>query len=263
MPRFAANLSMMFTDLPFPQRFDAAARAGFRAVEFLFPYDHQPGEVAEWMRKAGVECVLFNLPPGDWAGGERGLTSLPGREAEFRASVPRALEYAEALGTPRLHAMAGLLGEAADRDRHRATYVENLAWAAAELHAAGRTLLIEPINPRDIPRFFLTAQSEAHAIREEIGAPNLKVQMDFYHAQIAGGDLEMTFRRWFDRIGHVQIASVPKRREPDEGEVNYHHLFGVMDELGYDGWVGCEYRPRAGTLDGLGWMKTLTKGLGA
>jgi len=258
MPKFAANLTMMFNEVPFPQRFAAAARAGFRAVEFLFPYDHRPAEVAGWLRENELASALFNLPPGDWAGGERGLAALPGREADFRASVARALEYALAMGTPRMHAMAGLLPAHADqayRAACRETYLENLAYAARELARHGRTLLIEPINGRDMPGYFLASQAEGHAIRAAVNEANLKVQMDFYHAQIVEGDLATTFRKHFAGIGHVQIASVPARHEPDDGEVNYSYLFRLLDELGYDGWVGCEYRPRGKTEDGLGWLQ--------
>lgn len=255
MPKFAANLTMMFNEVPFPQRFAAAARAGFRAVEFLFPYDYPPAEVAGWLREAGLESVLFNLPPGDWGAGERGLAALPGRESEFRAGVARALEYAQALGTPRLHAMAGLVPEGVSRAACLETYIENLRHVARELARHGRTLLIEPINGRDMPGYFLQTQAEAHAIREAVAEPNLKVQMDFYHAQIVEGDLATTFRKYFDGIGHVQIASVPERHEPDDGEVNYPYLFGLLDRLGYAGWVGCEYRPRGRTEDGLGWLR--------
>lgn len=257
MPKFAANLTMMFNELPFPQRFAAAARAGFTGVEFLFPYDHAPAEVAGWLKENGLFNALFNMPPGNWAAGERGLASLPGREAEFRAGVATALDYAQAQGTPYLHAMAGLLPEGADRAAHRAVYIENLRYAARALASHGITLLIEPINARDMPGYFLTTQAEAHAIREAVGEPNLKVQMDFYHVQIMEGDIAMKFRKWFDHIGHVQIASVPARNEPDDGEVNYRFLFRLLDELGYAGWVGCEYRPRGRTEDGLGWLKAL------
>ena len=260
MPRFAANLSMMFTEVPFPQRFEAAARAGFTAVEFLFPYKFPAAHIARWLADNGLENVLFNLPPGDWPGGERGCASLPGREAEFLAAVERALEYADRLGTPRLHAMAGILPAGADRRRHREAYVANLKAGAQRAAKAGRTLLIEPINPRDIPGFFLNTQAEAHAIREEVGEPNLKVQMDFYHAQIVGGDLAVTFRTHVGGIGHVQIAGVPERSEPDRGEVNYEYLFNLMDDVGYEGWIGCEYRPSGRTEDGLGWLTTWRQG---
>ena len=257
MPKFAANLTMMFTEVPFPERFARAARAGFKAVEFLFPYDHTPAEVAGWLKDNGLENALFNLPPGNWTAGERGLAALPGREEEFRASVAAGLEYAAALGTPCLHAMAGLLPAGADRQRHRETYIANLRHAARELARHGRTLLIEPINPRDMPGYFLNRQAEAHAIRAAVGEPNLKVQMDFYHAQIVEGDLASTFRKYAADIGHVQIASVPERHEPDDGEVNYPYLFGLLDRLGYAGWVGCEYRPRGRTEDGLAWLKKI------
>jgi 2-dehydrotetronate isomerase len=259
MPRFAANLSMMFTDVPFADRFAAAARAGFKGVEFLFPYELKPADVAARLRDNGLENALFNLPPGDFAAGERGIASLPGREAEFRGSVAKALDYAQALNTPTLHTMAGLLPAGADRARHRAVYIENLRYAANELARHGRTLVIEPINTRDIPGFFLNTQAEAHAIRTEVGAPNLKVQMDLYHAQIVEGDLAVKLKKYIAGIGHIQIASVPDRHEPDEGEVNYPYLFSLIDELGYTGWIGCEYRPRGRTEDGLAWFRAQQK----
>jgi hydroxypyruvate isomerase len=255
MPRFAANLTMMFNEVPFPERFQRAAESGFSGVEFLFPYDHTPDEVAGWLKAAGLENALFNMPPGDWAKGERGLAALPGREAEFRAGVDKALAYAAALGTKRLHAMAGLVPAGADRDQCRKTYVENLRYAAEAVGRHGLTLVIEPINTRDIPGYFLNSQAEARTVIEAIGAPNLEIQMDFYHAQIVEGDLAMTLRKNFALVGHVQIAGVPDRHEPDEGEVNYPYLFGLLDQLGYDGWVGCEYRPRGKTEDGLGWLR--------
>ena len=257
MPKFAANLTMMFNEVPFPQRFAAAAKAGFAAVEFLFPYDYPPAEVARWLQEAGLKNALFNMPPGDWAAGERGVASLPGREEEFRAGVARAIEYARALGTPSIHAMAGLLPSGADRKRHREVFVANLRHAAEALAGEGRTLLVEPINSRDIPGYFLNTQAEAHAIREEVDQPNLKVQMDCYHAQIVEGNLSVTLRKHIAHVGHVQIASVPDRHEPDEGEIDYRHIFRLLDELGYPGWVGCEYRPRGRTEDGLGWLKEL------
>ncbi len=254
MPQFAANLSMMFNEVPFPQRFAAAAAAGFKAVEFLFPYDHTPQEVASWLQQNQLDNVLFNMPPGDWAAGERGLASLPGREAEFRAGVARAIDYALALGTPRLHMMAGLVPARANRQLHHAVYLDNLRYAAAQLAPHALELLIEPINQRDMPGYFLSGQDQAHDVRIESGAANVKVQMDFYHAQITEGDLAMTLKKHVAGIGHVQIASVPERHEPDDGEVNYAYLFGLLDQLGYQGWVGCEYRPRGRTEDGLGWL---------
>jgi len=254
MPRFAANLTMMFQEVAFPERFAAASACGFAAVEFLFPYEFPPAAVAGWLHAARLHNVLFNLPAGDWSAGERGTTCLPGRQAEFRAGVARALEYARALGTPALHAMAGILPPGADRATHREVYLENVRFAARALAEEGRMLLIEPINTRDMPGFFLNTQAEAHAVREQVGEPNLKVQMDFYHTQIVEGDIATKLRRYAPHIGHVQLAGVPDRHEPDQGEVAYPYLMDLLDELGYDGWVGCEYRPRGRTEDGLGWM---------
>ncbi len=257
MPRLAANLSMMFTEHPFEARFEAAARAGFRAVEFLFPYDWPSTQVAQWLAQAGVENVLFNLPPGDWASGERGLAALPGREIEFRAALRKALDYAQVLGTPRLHVMAGLIPAGADaglRARMRSTYLDNLRWAAQEALQANRTLLIEPINPRDIPGYWLNHQQEALDVIAEVGAPNLRLQFDLYHAQIVDGDLTRRIERQAGLTGHVQIAGVPDRHEPDAGELAITHLLATLDRVGYAGWVGCEYRPRGQTEAGLGWI---------
>jgi 2-dehydrotetronate isomerase len=256
VPNFAANLTLMFPDAPFPERFARAAKAGFRAAEFLFPYDHTPGEVAAWLKENRLENVLFNLPPGDWAKGERGLTSVPGREEEFKAGVAKAIEYAKVLGTKRLHPMAGLLTPAGAA-AHQEVYIKNLRYAAREFAKHSLTAVIEPINTRDIPGFFLNRQDQADAAREAVGEPNLKIQMDIYHAQIVEGDVSVKLRKYMPHIAHMQIASVPDRHEPDEGELNYKHLFALIDALGYDGWIGCEYRPRARTEDGLGWMKTL------
>jgi hydroxypyruvate isomerase len=255
MPRFAANLSMMYQEVGFLDRFAAAAADGFRAVEFLFPYAHPAEAVAAALRASGVQNVLFNLPPGDWDRGERGMAALPGREAEFAASIDIALTYAAALDCPRLHVMAGIPAAGADRQACRATYVANLRLAASRAAAAGREILIEPINTRDIPGYFLNRQDEAQAIRAEVGAANLKIQFDLYHCQIVEGDLATKIRRDFAHIGHMQIAGVPERHEPDRGEVNYPFLFDLVDQLGYAGWIGCEYRPRAGTSAGLGWIK--------
>jgi hydroxypyruvate isomerase len=210
--------------------------------------------VAGWLEDNGLENVVFNMPPGNWSGGERGLASLPGREAEFREGVALALEYASALNTPRLHAMAGLFPCDGDRTVHRDVYARNLTFAAAELARHGRTLLIEPINTRDIPGYFLNTQADAHAFREQVAALNLKVQMDFYHTQIVEGDVATKFAKYRGDIGHLQIASVPARQEPDDGELDYRYVLRLVDESGYDGWVGCEYRPRGRTEDGLGWM---------
>ncbi|UUD63710.1 hydroxypyruvate isomerase family protein [Pseudomonas seleniipraecipitans] len=254
MPRFAANLSMMFSDAPFLQRFGRAAAVGFKGVEYLFPYDFTPAELAERLAEHGLSQVLFNLPPGDFAAGERGIAALPGREAEFREGVDRAIEYAHALGCPKLHAMAGLVSEEGMRPRMREVYLENLRYAARRLAEHRLTLLIEPINSRSIPGYFINYQAEGHAILAELGEPNLKVQMDFFHAQIMEGDLTACFKRFQAGVGHIQIAGVPDRHEPDTGEVNYPQLFALLDELGYDGWIGCEYSPRGLTEDGLGWF---------
>ena len=258
MPKFAANLTLMFNEVSFSERFARAAKAGFRAVEFQFPYEHAASDVAAWLRESKLECVLFNMPPGDWAAGDRGLACIPGRQSEFRAGVAKALEYAQLLKTPRLHVLAGKIPEGANVDECRKVYVENLRCAAQQLQQHNRTLIIEPINTRDIPGYFLNRQDHAHVIREEVGAANLKVMMDFYHAQIVEGDLSMTFKKYLQHIGHIQIASVPERQEPDLGEVNYPNLFKLIDASGYDGWIGCEYRPRGVTEDGLKWLKALT-----
>jgi hydroxypyruvate isomerase len=257
MPRFAANLSMMFNEAPFMERFGAAAESGFRGVEYLFPYDFPADAIAGELQKHHLENVLFNLPPGNWAAGERGITCLPGREEEFRAGVATAISYAARLKTVRLHAMAGIAPQGASREALYSTYISNLKYAAAELAKHNITLLIEAINTRDMPGFYLNTQAQSHAVLEEVGAPNLKMQMDLYHMQIMEGDLEMKLRQYAAQCGHVQIASVPKRNEPDTGEVNYPHLYRVLDEIGYQGWVGCEYRPAAKTVDGLGWFKAL------
>jgi len=255
MLRFAANLSMMYTEHPFLERFAAAAQDDFDAVEFLFPYEHEARDIASRLREHGLTQALFNLPPGDFSRGERGIAALPGREAEFAAGVDQALAYAQATGCVRLHAMAGLASADADRAAMRATYVANLRLAARRLAPHNITLLIEPINPRDIPGYYLNHQQVAHDIVAEVGEPNLKVQMDLYHAQIVEGDLVRRIERFLPGVGHFQIAGVPERHEPDIGEVNYTYVFERLEALGWDGFIGCEYRPRAGTSAGLGWLK--------
>ena len=255
MPRFAANLSMMFQEHAFLDRFAAAAAAGFAGVEFLFPYEHPAEAIAGRLREHGLTQALFNLPPGDWAGGERGLATLPGREEEFRQGVGQAIGYARALGCATVHAMAGLLPDEGHRAGRERLYVDNLRFAAGECAAAGLTLLIEPINTRDIPGYFLNRQGQARRIIEAVGASNLKLQLDLYHCQIMEGDLAHHVREFLPLAGHVQVAGVPGRHEPDVGEVNYRYLFDLLDELGYEGWVGCEYRPKGRTEDGLGWFQ--------
>ncbi|MGW6401474.1 2-oxo-tetronate isomerase [Streptomyces sp. NPDC055134] len=255
MPRFAANLSTLYPEHDFPDRFAAAAADGFEAVEYLFPYAYEATELRRRLDAHGLRQVLFNAPPGDWDAGERGIAALPGREAEVRDGVDRALEYAAALDCPRVHMMAGLVPQSADPAPYRATYLSNLAYAAEQAAAAGVDILIEPINGRDMPGYYLSRQADAHAVVQEVGAPNLKVQLDLYHCQIVEGDLTATLRRDLPtgRVGHLQIAGVPDRHEPDAGELNLRHLMSVIDELGFDGWIGCEYFPKAGTSEGLGW----------
>jgi len=255
MPRFAANLSMLYPQHDFLDRFAAASADGFEAVEYLFPYDYSAADLKQRLDDNGLVQALFNAPPGDWAKGERGTASLPGREAEFRAGFERALDYAAVLGNTRVHVMAGLLPSEADRARHHGVYLENLAFATAQAAKVGVTVMLEPINTRDMPGFFLNRQDQAQAICREVGAANLKVQFDFYHCQIVEGDLAVKLRRDMAGIGHIQIAGVPDRNEPDVGEVNFPYLLQLIDELGYDGWVGCEYRPKGDTSEGLEWLR--------
>lgn len=255
MPRFAANLSFLFQEEPFLDRFAAAAAQGFAAVEFLFPYDYAPAAVASAARDAGVSVALFNAPPGDWAAGERGLAALPDRRRDFRAALARALDYAAALNCPRIHVVAGIEPANADRRAMEACYMDNLAWAAEQASGAGVQLMIEPINRRDIPGFFLHDFDAAAKVVADIGAPNLRLQFDIYHAQIIHGDISTRLRRQLPLVGHIQIANPPDRREPGNGEIDYGHMFRLLDDLGYDGWVGCEYRPAGATADSLDWIR--------
>ncbi len=265
MPRLAANLSMLYPEHAFLDRFAAAAQDGFEGVEYLFPYAHPAAAIAERLQAHGLEQVLFNAPPGDWDAGERGLACLPGREAQFRDGVVLALEYARTLRCERVHVMAGVAPEGVAPEALHACYVQNLRWAAQQAAAAGVRLMIEPINTRDMPGYFLQRQAQAHALIAEIGAPNVQVQCDLYHLQIMEGDLSMALRRDLPtgRVGHLQIAGVPERHEPDQGELAIHHLLALVDELaaesGWQGWVGCEYRPRdpgpGGTRRGLDWAR--------
>ena len=276
MPKFAANLSMMYVELPFLDRFEAAAKDGFKAVEYLFPYAYEAKELAARLKNNGLQQVLFNLPPGGvdadsidtaWNAGTRGIACIAGREAEFATGAALALKYAEALDCPRLHMMAGLLpvnalSTAENKANTRQTYINNAKHASQWVAKQGINLLLEPINTRDIPGFFLNRQDEAHALIAEIGQPNVKVQMDLYHCQIVEGDVAMKIRQYLPtgNVGHFQIAGVPERHEPDVGEMNYPYLFEVIDSLGYDGWIGCEYKPKLGgqpngTSSGLGWLK--------
>ncbi|UEM02073.1 hydroxypyruvate isomerase [Skermanella rosea] len=255
MPKFAANLSMMFQEHDFLDRFGAAAKCGFRGVEYLFPYEWPAADIKRALDDAGLEQVLFNMPPGDWAGGERGMAAIPGREAEFAETVEKAIEYARVLDCPRLHAMAGIVHAGIDREEAEAVYVSNLRHAADAAARHGITLLAEPINSRDMPGYFLNTSTAGRKIMAAVSRPNLKLQFDIYHTQIMEGDLAERLRQNLEAIGHIQIAGTPGRHEPNIGEINYPFLFNLIDEIGYTGWIGCEYRPRAETRAGLGWAK--------
>ncbi|MFZ4807368.1 MAG: 2-oxo-tetronate isomerase [Hyphomicrobiaceae bacterium] len=258
MPRFAANLSFLFNEVPFLDRFAAAAKAGFTAVEYLFPYEFPAAEIAKRLKDHWLEQALFNLPPGDWAKGERGLAAIPGREADFAAAVGQALDYARVLGCRRVHAMPGLRHHGASR----ATYIANLKMAARLAAKDGIDVIIEPINTRDIPGFFLNTTSEARAVIHEVGEANLGLQFDLYHRAIQEGDVTMAIGEFGGLARHYQIASPPDRGEPDDGELNYAYLFRQIDASGFKGFVGCEYKPRRGTIEGLGWAKKLGVTLG-
>ncbi|MGC4029790.1 MAG: TIM barrel protein [Steroidobacteraceae bacterium] len=263
MPRLAANLSTLFRELPFRERFGAAAAAGFRYVEYQFPYaEGSAADVAAWARAAGLQVVLHNLPPGDLDRGDRGLACLAGREAEFRDGVERAIDYARAACCPRLNCLVGVAPPDVPPTAVLATLVANLRHAADRLAAAGLTLLIEPLNVRSTPGYLLTRSAEALEVIRAVDRPNLRLQYDLFHMQISEGDLFTTLHRILPDVGHVQIAGVPERAEPDVGEVNFPWLLGQLDALGYEGWVGCEYTPRAQTLAGLGWARRWLQGEG-
>ncbi len=255
MPRFAANLTMLFNEVEFLERFGAAARAGFRGVEYLFPYAWPAEALVERLRAHGLEQVLHNLPAGDWAAGERGIACHPGRVGEFQDGVGKALDYARALGCPRVNCLAGIEPPGVPPERLRQTLVENLRFAAGKLAAAGIQLLLEPINTRDIPGFHVCRTVQALSILDEVGSPNLALQYDAYHMQIMEGDLARTLETHLPRIGHVQIADNPGRHEPGTGEIDHAFLFAHLDRIGYRGWVGCEYKPATTTEAGLGWFQ--------
>ena len=258
MPRFAANLTILFTELPFMQRFEAAAKAGFEGVEYLFPYAFDKKELAAALRANGLQQVLHNLPAGDWDKGERGIACHPDRTGEFIEGIGMAIEYASALGCPQVNCLVGKVPAGVSAaEAHRAV-VGNLRIAARELESAGLRLLVEPINTFDIPGFFLTRTDQALALIDEVGSANLRVQYDIYHAQRMEGELGNTLTRHLARIGHIQLADNPGRGEPGTGEIHYPWLFRHIDALGYDGWIGCEYKPRGTTVDGLGWREALT-----
>ncbi len=257
MPRFAANISLLFAELPFVERFAAAAQAGFQAVECQFPYDVAAPVLARELRAHNLHLVLHNLPAGNWAAGERGIAVLPDRVAEFRDGVARALDYAQALGCTQLNCLAGIVPAGLDARTAHQTLVENLRYAAQQLATAGLRLLLEPINTYDIPGFYLNRSAQALALMDEAAAPNLFLQYDIYHAQRMEGELGNTLQRHLHRIGHIQLADNPGRHEPGTGEIHFAWLLAHIDRLGYGGWIGCEYIPRNGTLAGLGWMQDL------
>jgi hydroxypyruvate isomerase len=255
VPKFSANLSFLYQDVAFLDRFSAAAKDGFGAVEYLDPYAEPKAKVAETLKTTGLKQALFNVPSGDWAGGERGIACLPDRIEEFRSGVSLALDYAKALVCPQVNVISGLVPKGADLGAFESVLVENLKYAAPRCADVGVKLLIEPINLRDIPGFFVSTTDHAERILEKVGSDNLYIQYDFYHMQIMQGDLIPTFSRLKEKIAHVQIADNPGRNEPGTGEINYAFILSELDRLGYDGWVGCEYKPKAGTSEGLGWMK--------
>jgi hydroxypyruvate isomerase len=259
MPRFAANLSMLFNEVGFLDRFERAAKAGFTAVEFLFPYAWPATEIKQRLDAHGLKLVLHNLPAGNWDAGERGIACHPDRVAEFRDGVTKAIEYARVLGVPQLNCLAGKVQPGVPADALRRTLVENLRYAAAELKQAGLKLLIEPINTFDIPGFYLHRTDQALAILDEVGADNAFVQYDIYHAQRMEGELAATMSTRLKRIGHIQLADNPGRNEPGTDEINYSFIFAHLDRIGYDGWIGCEYKPAATTEAGLGWLQQLAR----
>lgn len=254
MPKFAANLTMMFNEIDFLDRFEAAAKVGFSGVEYLFPYPYDKDELVGRLKKNNLTQVLHNLPAGDWGAGERGIACHPDRVGEFQDGVGQAIEYATALGCKQINCLAGVAPENSDAEKLRETFVANLRFAADNLQRANIRLLIEPINTRDIPGFYLCHTEQALDIIDEVGSDNLALQYDIYHMQIMEGDLAPTIERHFKRIGHMQLADNPGRNEPGTGEINYPFLFNFIDKLGYQGWIGCEYKPLTTTEAGLGWL---------
>jgi hydroxypyruvate isomerase len=255
MPKFCANLTLLYNEHPFMDRFAAAAKSGFKGVEYLFPYEHDKDRLVEALQKNDLVQVLHNLPAGDWAKGERGIACHPSRVGEFQDSVGLAIEYAKALGCPQVNCLAGLSPDGVTEERQRTTLVANLKFAALKLKEAGIRLLIEPINTRDIPGFYLTRSGQALGIIEEVGSDNLFLQYDIYHMQIMEGDLARTIEANLARIPHMQLADNPGRFEPGTGEINYPFLFAHIDRIGYGGWIGCEYKPKTTTEAGLGWLR--------
>ena len=254
MPKLAANLSMLFNEVPFMDRFDAAAKAGFKGVEFLFPYEFDLNQIADKLKANKLELVLHNLPAGNWGGGERGITCHPDRVGEIQDGVGKGIEAAKKLGVKQLNALAGIAPQGVSSDKVRATFVANLKFAAQKLKAEGIRLITEPINTFDIPGFYLNRTQQALDIIKEVGSDNLFLQHDIYHMQRMEGELANTIKVNLPMIKHMQLADNPGRNEPGTGEINYQFLFKFIDDLGYDGWIGCEYRPKTTTVDGLGWI---------
>lgn len=255
MAQFAANLTMLFTEVPFLERFEKAHNAGFKAVEFLFPYVFDAQVLSQKLEQYGLEQALFNMPPGNWDAGERGFAAIPGRVNEFKDTVETALTYATALNCKKVHAMSGLIDEQFSYEKHVNTFIQNIRYAADAFAKHGIELMIEPLNNRDVPNYFVANQRVAVELIKQVDRPNVKLQLDLYHAQIMDGDLTHLIQDLALYTGHIQIASVPKRHEPSEGEVNYPHIFNILDKSGYKGWIGCEYNPKNTTEDGLGWIQ--------
>jgi hydroxypyruvate isomerase len=255
MPKFNANLSMMFNEVDFIDRFATAAKAGFKGVEFLFPYAYDKNQLAETARKSNLQVILFNMPPGDWNAGDRGMACDPARMNEFQDNVGKAIDYALALNCKQIHCMAGLMPRGVSGEKMREAYIANLQFAGNELAKHGLKLLIEAINTRDIPGFYLNYSHQAFDIMHYAAVPNLSFQYDIYHMQIMEGDLAPTIEKNLAKIGHMQLADTPGRHEPGTGEINYSFLFKHIDRIGYQGWIGCEYRPATTTEAGLGWLK--------
>ena len=255
MAKFAANLTMLFHEVDFLERFEKAHQCGFKAIEYLFPYAYEPQVLADKLDQYGFEQALFNMPPGNWNAGERGFAAIPGREEEFKQSVDTALLYAQALNCKKIHAMSGIVDQQFTRQQHIETFVNNIRYAADKFAEHEIELLIEPLNSRDVPGYFIAHQREAVELIKQVNRPNVRLQFDVYHAQIMDGDLTVMIRDLADYIGHVQIASVPLRHEPSEGEINFPHIFNVLDKAGYNGWIGCEYNPKQSTKEGLVWVE--------
>ena len=255
MPKFCANLTMLYNEVDFLDRFEAAAKSGFKGVEYLFPYAYPAAQLRERLDRHRLVQVLHNLPAGDWAKGERGIACHPDRVGEFQDGVGKAIEYAAALGCKQVNCLAGIAPQGVAEEKLRSTFIANLRFAASKLAAAGIRLVMEPINTRDMPGFYLNRTKQAVALIEEVGSPNLFIQYDIYHMQIMEGDLARTMQKYLDRISHIQLADNPGRHEPGTGEINYPFLFDWIDRIGYQGWIGCEYKPKTTTVDGLGWLK--------